>query len=356
MKVNVIFPFAPVASGGGLRVLFEYANRLSEFGHTVNIYYPASISYLERGYKSYLKFLYYKVINKNIPDWFKLEKKIKVIYIEKVSDKYITDGDIILSTWWSLMYDIKNLSPKKGIRFNLVQDIENWEGNNTQVMNSYTVANSKNVVIANYLYKYLTEQTGGKKPYQIPFAIDGSKYFIKNRIEDRDRYSVCMMYSTEPRKGSSFGLQALFELKKKYPLLNVTMFSVSNAPEGLPHWIKFYQNSPNLCDLYNKAAVFLGPSNQEGCALPPMEAMYCGCAVVCTNIDGHKDYAFNGETAIFAEPQNASDMAIKIGSLFDDENLRIKIALQGNTFIRKYDWDSSARKLESVFISELSDN
>jgi len=77
--------------------------------------------------------------------------------------------------------------------------------------------------------------------------------------------------------------------------------------------------------------------------------MYCGCAVVCTNIDGHKDYAFDGETAIFANPQDFEDMSEKIRSLLLNDDLRTKIAKQGNDFMKNYTWSASTQKLEGFF-------
>lgn len=349
MKINIIIPFIPFKPGGGLRVMFEYANHLVGLGHSVTLYYPMQVAFIKQPYlKTLIKFLLYKKKNVNALNWFPLDEKVKVKCIFNINDKAIEDGDIIFSTWWSLMFEIKKLSSQKGFVFNLIQDIENWEGNEDKVKLSYTIAKSNNLVIANYLYKYISQQIG-KPPLQIPFAIDNQRYCVKNAIEQRDRNTICMMYSTEPRKGSNYGLTALEILKIKFPSLSLILFGIGDPPYEFPGWITYYKNHSNLPELYNAASIFLGPSNQEGCALPPMEAMYCGCAVVCTNIDGHKDYAFDGQTAIFANPQDAEDMAKKVGDLLIDNGLRIKIANQGHDFIKNYTWNTSTLKLESFF-------
>jgi glycosyltransferase involved in cell wall biosynthesis len=354
MKINVVFPFIPKKPGGGLRVLFEYANKLADFGHEVTIYYPGFVNHVHTGNPilTYLKFIYRKVFEKNIPDWFNLNKSITVKYVRKINDNAVDNGDIILSTWWALVFELEKLSTSKGIRFNLVQDIENWAGNSTKVKDSYCVASSNNVVIAKYLYHYLNEITGSY-PYKISLAIDSTKYLIYNPITNRNPLSICMMYSTEPRKGSDIGLKALKIVKNARPNLEVNLFSIYDKPNDLPDWITYHYKNSKLEDIYNSSAIFLGPSVQEGCALPPMEAMYCGCAVVCSNIDGHKDYAFDNETAIFALSGNAEDMALKIENLLVNIPYREKIANQGNSFISTHTWHNSAKELERAFNTEL---
>ncbi|GGH18045.1 glycosyltransferase family 4 protein [Mucilaginibacter phyllosphaerae] len=355
MKINVVFPFIPKKPGGGLRVLFEYANQLAEFGHEVTVYYPGFVNYVHTGnkFKNYLKYLYRKLFEKNIPEWFSLNRNIAVKYVKKIDDTTINDGDVILSTWWALVFELEKLSVLKGARFNLVQDIEDWAGNSAKVKESYLVKGSKNVVIANYLYKYLSEMAG-YHPYKISLAIDKTKYHVYNPIANRNPLSVCMMYSTEPRKGSVFGIKALQIVKKNHPELVVNLFSIYDKPADLPDWMIYHYKNSKLEDIYNSSAIFLGPSVQEGCALPPMEAMYCGCAVVCSDIDGHKDYAFDNDTAIYAKTENADDMASKIEKLIFDIKLRQETATRGNTFISTHTWYNSAKELELAFETELN--
>ena len=50
--------------------------------------------------------------------------------------------------------------------------------------------------------------------------------------------------------------------------------------------------------------------------MPPAEAMASGCAVVCSNIGGHLDYAINRETALLFEPENIEEIVEKIELLY----------------------------------------
>jgi len=351
MKINIIVPFIPLKPGGGLRVMFEYANHLSYLGNDVTVYFPGKISFLGGGRLSYIKYLYKRLIYTYNVKWFKFDNKVNVKFIYTVTNSSISNGDVIFSTWWSLIYDIKKLSRDKGVVFNLVQDIEKWEGFADKVLQSYTLTDSFNIVIANYLFGYLNDVTG-VAPFKVPFAIDNSKFFIKSFIKERNAFRICMLYSTEPRKGTSFGMDALTKLKSEIPQLEVALFGITPRPGNLPKWIEYNENPTDLNDIYNSCSIFVGPSVQEGCALPPMEAMHCGCAIVCTNIDGHKDYAFHNDTALLTN--NDSDSIFEaVKFLVSNHELRQSIAKRGNEFIRRFTWKTSTRELLDIFESKL---
>jgi glycosyltransferase involved in cell wall biosynthesis len=351
MKINVILPHVTRKPGGGTRVMYEYANYLSKMGYDVNVYSCHETSFFEdSGLKKILKLIYFLFVK--FPNWFSFEKAVSSKIINKVCNDSLKDGDVIFSTGWSVCYDIAKLSKSKGKHFNLIQDIENWTGDSGNVRKSYTISNAENVVIAKYLYEYIGKVTG-KFPSKVSFAIDNSKYKVIVPIKERFEDKICMLYSLEPRKGSVHGLNALKLLKDKNKDLGAVLFGVQPRPADLPEWIEYYENYKNIPELYNSCSIFLGPSNQEGCALPPMEAMYCGCAVVCTNIDGHKDYAYDNETAILAHPADPVDIANKIQGFLDDRTLRIKIAEQGNKYVSQFTWENSTKELDEIFIKNL---
>jgi glycosyltransferase involved in cell wall biosynthesis len=355
MRINIIIPFLPFKPGGGLKVMFEYANHLAQLGHDVTLYYPIKVAFIKQSFlKATVKYVLYKERAGKVLNWFTLDERIDLKCIYRINNNTIKDGDIIFSTWWSLMFEVKGLSANKGRVFNLIQDIESWQGFEEQVKSSYTIANSSNVVIANHLFKYVYEHSG-VVPFKVPIAVDNNIYNIKKPIALRNAYTICMMYSIEPRKGSKYGLEALYELKTKYPLLRAILFSVADAPVDLPDWIEYYKKYPKLNELYNEAAVFLSPSVQEGCALPPMEAMHCGCAVVCTDIEGHKEYARDNETVLLANTTDVADMVEKVSALFEDKELRVRIASRGNKLMEDYSWSASTLKLELLFNKEIGD-
>ncbi len=107
----------------------------------------------------------------------------------------------------------------------------------------------------------------------------------------------------------------------------------------------------------NNSAIFFTPSVGEGWALPPAEAMSCGCALVCTDIGGHADYAFDQRTALLCAPENITEMVEKMNQLITDTDLRLKLASNGHQFITStFNWDNSVQKMEECFYEAVFEN
>lgn len=355
IKINFILPFFPKSPGGGVKVIYEYADRLSKKGYDVCIYHSLKTSYTRRVNTSkpgivleyLIRMLKGKIKSK--PVWFEFDSKIESRIIPYISDRWIREADFIVSTWWATAIDISKLSSCKGRSVNLIQDIEtNMSKFPELVYDSYRL-NTQHVAISDYIRTTVQNYSGTEIPV-ILNGIDLKKYVLQNPISSRKRYSVIMLYANHERKGSKYGIEALKILKQKHPLLEVSLFTTEqpeNMPE-LPEWIKVHFNPGNLVELYNQAAIFLSPSIQEGLALPPMEAMACGCACVCTAIGGHQ-YLENGSNSLSVEPRNPQMIVDKISTLLEDDNLRQEIAGNGYKYIQKYSWDYAIEQLETIF-------
>ncbi len=348
LKISIILPFPVTKPVGGAKIMYEYANRLCEKGHTVSVYHSIKRPFKKSKTPTWIKQIIFFFRRVKTPKWFPLHKNIKSKIVPEITDKYVEDADIIFSTWWQMAYAINALSETKGKKVNLIQDYENWHELQRELHDSYKLP-INHIVISRYLKK-LVEEESKVTPYHLPNAIDTNKFSLKRKIEERNASTLIMLYSKEPRKGTEYGLKALYLLHKKYPNLKVVLFGVYQYPTELPAYIKYYQKPEDLSNLYNSAKIFFSPSNGEGWALPPAEAMACGCAVVCTNIGGHVDYAINSETALLVEPKNVNDMVEKISYLLNNKSICDKLAENGHQLITTtFSWENSVNKLEHYF-------
>ncbi len=353
MRINFIFPFFSKKPGGGLKIMYEYAKRLSAKGHDVVIYHALKMPFTSNAeiadQKILRQYKWLKFWGKSFkrPKWIELPSKIKCNTIPFVCDKYIDDGDVIITTWWASVLEMAKLNPSKGKRINLIQGYEDWLGHENLLYQSYNAENTINIVIASYLYKIVSSFTINRVEI-VPNSIDPDEFFIKVPPYQRKPATICMMYSKQDLKGSSFGLQALDILKQRYPQLEVNLFSVRSKPKGLPQWINYHKNPPNLCDLYNSSAIFISTSIQEGWGLPPMEAIACGCACVATKIDGHTEYLEDHRNCLFTAVKDVSSIVEKVSLLIDDTDTRLSIVANGEQSIKKYSWSASVSKFESI--------
>jgi glycosyltransferase involved in cell wall biosynthesis len=283
----------------------------------------------------------------NTNKWFRLHPGITMSYIPEIADRYVPDADIILVTWWATALEAGMLSPQKGKKINLIQGYETWEGNETLLYDSYDMPDTANVVVSAYLESMVSQHTRNKITL-IYNAIDNNKFHITAPVESRKNTTISMVYSIQEIKGSKYGIEALQIVKQHVPDLTVRLFGVCPEPKDLPHWINYRREPDDLCELYNSSAIFISNSLTEGFGLVSVEAMYCGCAVVCTDIWGHKEYAVDGETALLVEPQNPQDMAEKIISLIENNARRMALALAGNQLVQKFSWDVAVGKMDAL--------
>jgi len=356
LKINIVLPFLSGGPGGGLKVMYQYANQLAKKGHDVVIYHAKHTSWTTNGNLKKGKFFFQKhflVPEEKGPVWYDLDPSIKSFEILKVDNVLIHNADIILCTWWATATEISFLNKRKGQKFNLIQDYEAVMTNHPELVDKSFLLNLHHIVIANYLAELLESKTN-KRPPVIPNAIDPRQFFMETPIEQKNRFNICMLYSDDKRKGTAYGLEALKIVAQKYPEIKVHLFGVYQKPMiPFPDTFEYHYQPDNLREIYNNAAIFISPSIHEGWGLPPMEAMACGCACVCTKVGGHVDFMIDEQTVLFVEVAQFKQMAEKIITLIENDNLRMQLAKQANNHIKQFSWEQSCNKLEQLFYDSL---
>ena len=351
MKINIYLPSIPIYPTGGYKIMYEYANLFAKAGHDIVVYNIYTNPYFSYKAPYLLRYIRNEIFYRNYrPYWYYLKKNIICKNIPKLNEKYVRAADISFSTNWTIAFELNNLPESKGKKINLIQDYELWIGNDKKTLHASYRLPVTHVVIADYLAD-IVQKESGIQPKIIYNAIDHSVFKITSPISTRNPHSISMLFSTEERKGTQYGLEALRLCKKVIPDLHLDLFGVHPKPENLENWMKYAQEPQDLCSLYNSTAIYFTPSNQEGWALPPAEAMNCGCALVCTDIGGHKAYAKDDDTALLVKPQNSQDMAEKLLMLLKDDEKRIVLANKGNTFVKQFNWDRACKEMFSVFES-----
>lgn len=337
---------------GGYKIVYEYANRLINDNYEVNIVYPATLLWKEQNIyqklKGIVRYFYFK-INKNryLPyNWFPLDKKIKIFWTPSLEEKYIPESDYVIATARETSEYLGEYKRKYIKKIYLIQHYELWGCTEERLLKTWKLPLEK-IVIAKWLEKIAKKID--EKSTLIYNGLDFNVFYIQKDIEYRDTKSLILLYHESEWKGFKYGLEAIKLLKKWYPELKVISFGAYKNPKNIPEWIEYYYSpkQDKLRELYNKASIFLGTSLGEGWGLTVSEAMQCGCAVVCTNVEGYNEMAFDEETALLCKSKNSKDMAEKIKKLIEDNNLRINIAKNGNKFIQKFTWEEAYSKFKN---------
>lgn len=130
------------------------------------------------------------------------------------------------------------------------------------------------------------------------------------------------------------------------------MFGAMPRGPEIPEWIRYIANPDQASlvrDLYNRHAVYFGASLAEGWALPPAEAMACGCAFVGTDIGGFRDYASDGDPALLSPAGDRDGLLGNLVRITEDTMLRTRIQRRGTENIQRFTWTAAGSAIEAYF-------
>ena len=203
----------------------------------------------------------------------------------------------------------------------------------------------------------------------IPPAVDHRLFHVNHNPESiqlaRERFGIYGKYilsvgTLEPRKNFSRLVESFAILRRhaaedcrlvivgekgwKYDQIFRTVRAL-----GLEDKVQFlgYVPEQDLPLLYRGAELFVYPSLYEGFGVPILEAMACGCPVVCSNRSAMPEVA--GEAAILVNPEDPEGIAQVMGHVLSDPSLADAMRTVGKERAQRFCWDDSARMLFDVY-------
>jgi len=132
------------------------------------------------------------------------------------------------------------------------------------------------------------------------------------------------------KEGFITGDSKIFEKISKNPILEENVhFTGYVIEEDLP-------------SIYNLAKLFVFPSIYEGFGFPPLEAMACGCPVVCSNSASLPEVC--GDAALYVDPLKPLEIALGIQEILSNDTLRKELIEKGFNKAEQYKWKSSSEQ------------
>ena len=116
--------------------------------------------------------------------------------------------------------------------------------------------------------------------------------------------------------------------------------------------IVFFGNIPHeeIPDYLAQADLFVRPSRSEGMGNAFVEAMAAGLPVIGTPVGGIPDIIKEGETGLFARPDDPEDLAGKIIRVLSDGALRNRLIKTGRKFVGdRFGWDAIGETYQRIF-------
>ena len=117
------------------------------------------------------------------------------------------------------------------------------------------------------------------------------------------------------------------------------------------HRVRFlgYVPDASLPALYRRAQMLAYPSLCEGFGLPIVDAMACGCPVLCSNASSLPEVA--GDAAILLDPRKPEDWASAMEQVLGNPELRTNLAKLGYDNIKRFSWNATARQIADLILS-----
>lgn len=324
MRIGFIEPHLGVY--GGIRRIVEFANRLTERGHHVTIYHPAGsqcewmecIAEIKTSSEA-LKQSHDAILfnDPNPVDYdlaHKAEAKVKVFYVLALYERSLLRG-----------FNPKIYLPR-----------------HKRMLLLKRCLTSPYLKLANstWIHSWLKDHMGIRS--RILMGGINREMFHPVEVE-RDSREIRILCSGDPRKrkGTQTVLEAVEIAKSQEPRIVLDTYFGRDIPQS------------KMAEVYSSADIFVDGQWYAGWNNPVAEAMACKVPVVCTDIGGVRDFAFDQETALLVPPKDARAMASAILRLIADEKLRESLRDNGYQRIQQFEWSESARKLEEILTCEL---
>lgn len=358
MKITFVMPCYPWSPMGGFKVVYEYANRLTRFGHQVTVVHAREVRFGPQHSKSFFdrlrEFRDRVSAGDAIPsiNWQKIDAGVKLLFVPDTDACHIPDGDAVFATAWNTVAAVLHYPDSKGAKFYLIQHYELFLGPKKLVDETWRAPLTK-IVISKWLVS-VGKDLGISDLTYIPNAVDHQRYRVMSPIGSRPK-RVAMLFSHVPFKGARDGIAAIEFAKRKHPDLQAVFFGTGRHAGWIPDWIRYHRDPPQELitkEIYNLSSIFLSPSWAEGFALPPAEAACCGCAIVASDSGGIADFIDHERTGLLSQPRDWKALGDNLCRLLDDRSLRIGLAEAAGKRLSGFTWERSALLLESLIASK----
>jgi glycosyltransferase involved in cell wall biosynthesis len=193
----------------------------------------------------------------------------------------------------------------------------------------------------------------------------GGEHFVRIRSDGSilqrhgltPRTYMLMVASQSRHKNLAGAVQAIKKVKMGIKFVMVggsfgTVFQDAGLEE-LPLNIQHlgYVSDEELKALYENALGFILPSLYEGFGLPVLEAMVCGCPVLCANAASLPEVG--GDAVLYFDPVNVDDIAGAIQRFLDDPAMQKDLREKGLQQFPRFSWEQASRQTFNHLLSQL---
>ncbi len=342
-RKRLLFCLPTTALSGGVKVVFEIANRLADVDESVHLFSFAGP-----------------------PRWCRL--RAPLLPMRDLEQADLPSYDFVLvANAFLLPMVLPLLGRARAIFF--CQDYEafhhaagptfaDFMAESPAFANLYRLPVP--IIASSRAVQRLIKERLGKESIHVPVGIDKTIFSVSPRparLAARARVLMVGNYLM-PYKGMKDGIEALRRLSVERPVELVLVTQEKRGRrlfDGLPFPVEIHHcpTEEEMPGILRTCDVYCCTSWYEGLGLPALEAFACGVPVVSTRTYGVSDYGIDGVNLVLARPNDPQDLHARLASLLRDDSLKERVRRGGFDTIRSaYDWDESLRRFRAA-IAEI---
>jgi glycosyltransferase involved in cell wall biosynthesis len=314
--------------GGGARVLFEHANRLTTRGHEVTV-----LSHFPR------------------PDWFDLRATFTRVPFGLELTAMVPACDVIVCGYWDQILAARTLGAAPVVHFEQ-GDFHLFEETLDPLIVDTAARNlsaaDATITVSGTVAEVLRERYGVPAGV-VHNAVDRSVFTPAGPPATADRpYVLFVGWDGNEFKGMDEMREVFAALTAAGRTLDLVWVTPRPPLAALGH-VVVAPDQATLGALFRGAAAYVCCSRYESFSLPCLEAMASGTPVVATRNTGVLEYARDGENALLADVGDAEALAAQTRRILDDPALARRLSEAGLTTAAGYSWDVIIGRVEESY-------
>jgi glycosyltransferase involved in cell wall biosynthesis len=230
-----------------------------------------------------------------------------------------------------------------------------------QTISRFVISRSEQVICVSAAAELIAQSLGAKRTAVVRNAVDVDE-FSPNPTNGK---SLLYIGRFVHNNGIQDLLTALPAILDSHPDAEIHLVGSGPLGEkvqktiqssGLSDSVTIYDYVDDISEMYDRASVFCRPSYSEGLPLTMLEAMASSVPPVVTAIAGVPEVVTDHETGVLLEPGNPDEVAQAVIELFDDAELRARLATNAREYITEnLTWEQRTERVMQVY-SQVTTN
>jgi O-antigen biosynthesis protein len=326
MRIGYVVPMT--WSCGGILAAFAHANELLDRGHAVTVFVPSS----------------------EPMSWFPLRAPIATfptaLHVDGAFDLVAFVGDTFRKLRF---FNVKR-------RFLLLQGKDYlWVSprQRSELLGAYADPQYHVIAVSRWLADFVSERCGNSRVSVVGNGVDTARF----RPDDTPRKGLRVLIEgnfPDPTKNVMDALEIAARVRQH---VDIDLWALGRRFVATGALInRLFEDPPpaEIPSIYAQCDLLIKTPVTEGFGLPHLEAMACGCVPVTYASGGVLDFCTHDENSLVAGVGNLPLMVWNVLRFLLDPALRLRLRNNAIATARQHSWAEVGRRLESIFLEELS--